>query len=81
MRTDDLLLIAAAHRMLADGTAKRLRVSSGLSQGQVGAACGPVTAAAVSRWELGERLPRTRPALLYARLLDRLAKAEREVAA
>lgn len=75
MRTNDVLLIAATARMLSDGTARRLRVENGLSQSQVAAVCG-VTHAAVSRWELGERLPRTRAALAYARLLDRLARVE-----
>jgi len=80
MQTNDLLLIAASTRMLGDGTARRLREQSGLSQTQVAAVCG-VTAAAVSRWELGERLPRTRAALLYARLLHRLAGDAVEVSA
>jgi DNA-binding transcriptional regulator YiaG len=72
MRGDDLVLIASAARMLADGTAKRIRETSGLSQAQIAAACG-VTHGAVSLWEAGERMPRTTAALRYARLLDRLA--------
>lgn len=80
MRQGDLILIATAARKLNDGSARKIRESAGLSQAQVGAACN-VTAAAVSRWELRERLPRTKAAIAYARLLERLTHTTRAEAA
>ena len=74
MRRDDLLLLAETRRMAKDGRARSVRTTAGLSQTEVGQAVG-VTAGAVSRWERGERLPRTDAAMRYARLLDALAKA------
>jgi transcriptional regulator with XRE-family HTH domain len=74
MRSDDLLLLAETRRMARDGRARNVRTTAGLSQSEVGQAVG-VTAAAVSRWERGERLPRSVAAIRYARLLHALTKA------
>lgn len=64
--------------MAKDGRARDVRMTAGLSQSEVGQAVG-VTAAAVSRWERGERLPRTDAAIRYARLLHALTKASHPV--
>jgi DNA-binding transcriptional regulator YiaG len=74
MTGDDLLLLARTRQMVRDGRARDVREGSDLSQHEVGQAVG-VTAAAVSRWECGQRLPRTGAALRYARLLEAIAKA------
>ena len=64
--------------MTKDGRARTVRTTAGLSQAEVGQTVG-VTAAAVSRWERGERLPQSYAAMRYARLLDALAKASDSV--
>lgn len=61
--------------MAKDGRARRIRAAADLSQHEIGSACG-VSTAAVSRWELGQRVPRTETGLRYAHLL---AGLEREV--
>lgn len=53
----DLLDLAVLRRMVADGTARRIRESAGLSVREVAAAVG-VAPSCVSRWERGERVPR-----------------------
>jgi transcriptional regulator with XRE-family HTH domain len=73
MTTDDALLLAKTRLMVREGRAQSVRQAAGLSQGEIGQVVG-VTAAAVSRWERGNRLPRSEAGLRYARLLDSLAK-------
>jgi transcriptional regulator with XRE-family HTH domain len=73
MTTDDALLLAKTRLMVREGRAQGVRQAAGLSQGEIGQVVG-VTAAAVSRWERGNRLPRSEAGLRYARLLDSLAK-------
>jgi transcriptional regulator with XRE-family HTH domain len=77
MHANEALLVARARRATQDGRARSVRVAAGLSQHEVGTAC-RVTAAAVSRWETGERLPRGDAAVRYARLLDRLGLRDTE---
>jgi transcriptional regulator with XRE-family HTH domain len=72
MNLSDLLLIAEARERAANGEARQLRTAAGLTQLQVGEACG-VTGTAVAHWEACARTPRGRPALRWARLLSELA--------
>jgi len=71
MKVAELIQLTRAHQMSLSGEAATLRTRAGLTQAQVGAACG-VSHAAVSRWESGGRLPRGKRAVRYARLLAAL---------
>jgi transcriptional regulator with XRE-family HTH domain len=73
MTNDDALLLAKTRQMVRERRAQAVRQAAGLSQHEVGQVVG-VTAAAVSRWERGNRLPQSVPALRYGRLLESLAK-------
>lgn len=77
MNSFDLEVLTAMLALVADGEAKRLRVSAGLSLAEVAAACG-VLPSTVWRWERGERRPRGRHGLAYARVLDRLTSMEEQ---
>lgn len=68
---EEAVLLVAMRRATLDGTALLLRQKAGLSQDDVGHACG-VTGAAVQRWETGARIPRGVAARHYARLLAEL---------
>lgn len=74
MNRREALTLARVRRQTEDGTARRIREDSGLSQAEVARVC-EVTPGAVARWEVGERAPRGRAALRYAKLLDELAAA------
>lgn len=74
MRRSDALLLSEARRAARDGSAKRLRIAAGMTQAEEAAVCG-VTAATVSRWESGDRVPRGTAALRWARLLVDLRKS------
>lgn len=71
---DRLLARARARRsQAADPALGRLvRVRAGLSQEELAALVG-VGRSAVSRWETGERTPRSEALLRYRALLERLA--------
>lgn len=71
----ELLLLAWVRDACATGEALRVRVDSGLSQGEI-AAVVPATVPSISRWENGERVPRGDAALAYARVLKRLRRAK-----
>lgn len=71
MNANDAVLLAEARKALVDGRARTVREEAGLTQAEVGRACG-VTSQAVHRWESGGRQPRGEFALRYARLLARL---------
>lgn len=58
-------------RLAGSGAARSRRRRSGLSLAEVGRVVG-ASAAAVSRWERGQRRPTGAAALAYARLLKRL---------
>jgi transcriptional regulator with XRE-family HTH domain len=80
MNTKEALLVARARRAVQDGRARSVREAAGLSQHEVGAVV-RVTAAAVSRWESGVRLPRGEAAIRYAKFLDRLGLGDTEAQA
>lgn len=69
---DELLAIARARAMCADGTARAVRRAARLTLREVAAAVGAASAATVYRWEKGERSPRGALALRYALLLEEL---------
>lgn len=69
--TDRAVTLALLRRLVADGTAKRLREQAQLSLADVGRACG-TDAATVWHWEHGRR-PRATVALRYAELIGQLA--------
>jgi transcriptional regulator with XRE-family HTH domain len=73
----ELDLIVATRRALADGSAKQRRQAARLSQTEMAARC-EVGQPAVSGWENNHRTPRTHHALAYGRAL---AAAERKAAA
>ena len=72
----DLALITEMRRALADGTAKRRRIASGIRQVEMAAVL-HVVQSTVSQWETGKRTPDTTCALAYGRAL---AAAERQAA-
>lgn len=71
MQTQTLVDLAEVRAAAKDGRARRARIEAGLTQAEVGAACG-VSHAAISRWESGQRVPRGPAAKRYARLLGAL---------
>jgi DNA-binding transcriptional regulator YiaG len=81
MRKSDVLALASLRRRLVDepGWARGLRVDAGLTQSEVGSACG-VKGETVCRWEIGDRRPQGLPALRYARLLAELEDAQARTA-
>jgi transcriptional regulator with XRE-family HTH domain len=74
-------MITAAERLqtlrerTVSGQAREIREAARLTQSDIARSVG-VHFSTLSRWESGARLPRGQPALRYAALLDRLAKAE-----
>lgn len=68
---DNAVALALLRRLVADGTAKRLREEAHLSLADVGRACG-TDAATVWHWERGRR-PSAALAMRYADLLGELA--------
>lgn len=67
----DVLELARVRDAAVSGRAAELRIGARLTQGEIARAIG-VSAAAVSRWESGERLPRGDAASRYAALLGAL---------
>jgi DNA-binding transcriptional regulator YiaG len=57
------------------GEARAIRESAQLALSDIGQSIG-ADPSSVGRWERGERLPRGVVALRYARLLERLARAQ-----
>jgi DNA-binding transcriptional regulator YiaG len=72
MNLSEMLSMAQARDWATSGRARQIRISTGLTQQQVGDHCG-VTGTAVAHWEAAERTPRGRPGLRWARLLTELA--------
>jgi len=69
--TRTLNLLIEVRDAARTGRAKDLRRQSGLAQAELGDFCG-VSAATISRWENGSRVPRGEAALRYARALLQL---------
>jgi DNA-binding transcriptional regulator YiaG len=68
MTNAHLALLVAAREAVTNGRGVAIRRAAGLSQGELARAAG-VSAASVSRWEAGVRLPTGEAALKYARIL------------
>ena len=66
--SDDLGLISWTRSRCRDGTARIIRQHAGLSLAEAGSFLG-VSLSTVSKWETGDRLPRTPLALSYGRFL------------
>lgn len=71
----DLLRLADVREAAESGEARRLRLAASLSLAEVARALG-VSVPTVSRWETGERRPRGKAAIRYARLLEALGTRE-----
>jgi DNA-binding transcriptional regulator YiaG len=73
--TPNLVRLADVREAARSGEARRLRLSAGLSLGEVAREI-RVAVPTVLRWETGERRPRGKAALRYGRLLEQLAERE-----
>jgi DNA-binding transcriptional regulator YiaG len=65
--------LARARRLAANGTAKRIRLDSGISQAEMARDVG-ASQATISRWEGRSRVPTGDAALLWLALLDELER-------
>ena len=75
---DDLSTLRRARCAAKDGRARALRIQAALTQHEVAGMCG-VSAATVSRWETGLRVPRGLAALRWARLVAVLGEEADDV--
>ena len=71
MQSTEPITLALARTLIADGRARDIRRTHGLSLAEVAAGLG-VSPAIVSAWERGERKPRRPNALAYAEILAEL---------
>ena len=69
--------ITELNKLIASGEARKLRLAAGMSLENVGSDVG-VTAAAVFRWESGERRPRGRNVIAYHQCLVTIRDSLRE---
>jgi len=76
VKTSDLNALLTARAAAADGRARALRLTNGMSQAEIAAWC-QVSPGAISLWEGGRRVPRGTPAIRYGLLLQRLAQTVR----
>jgi transcriptional regulator with XRE-family HTH domain len=74
MDIQSIALVSEARKAAMSGRASELRREAQLSQAEVARAVG-VTAAAVSRWESGQRSPSGDLAVRYAELLRVIERA------
>ena len=65
---EDLKSLSAARRWAKNGTARKVRELSELTQGEIAEACG-VDQSTVALWETGRRTPAGDAARMYARVL------------
>lgn len=70
---DGVLVLALMRRLLADGSAKQLRVDAHLSLADVARAVGTAPSTIWRYENLVERMPRGEVAMRYARFLAQLA--------
>jgi DNA-binding transcriptional regulator YiaG len=68
LTSDDLRLIVWTRFRCRDGTARIIRQHAGLSLAEAGSFLG-VSLSTVSKWETGDRQPRTEFAIAYGRFL------------
>ena len=73
--TFDVASLAKVRWMARTGRARRIREAAAVTQSELGAAVG-VTAACVSRWERGQRVPRGSAAVDYLAQLELLRHSE-----
>ena len=72
----DVVLRSEGRHAVSSGRLRRVRTAANLSQVELGRALG-ITAAAVQRWEAGERMPRGASAERLALLLRELEQYTR----
>ncbi len=73
--SNDLVALTQLRALFRSGTARAVRVTAGLSVGEVARAVG-ASKATIHRWERRERIPRLGPAALrYGQLLRDLVEA------
>lgn len=73
MNSKDVLALATARNLCANGQAKQLRIANRLSLQNIADAVGSVPSC-VWRWERGERAPQGAAAVAYGNLLRDLQK-------
>jgi DNA-binding XRE family transcriptional regulator len=73
MNSRDLLAISRARALVASGEARRIREAAHLTQDEIGKTIG-ASKVTVSSYETGRRVPVSRIALRYARVLDELSR-------
>ncbi len=71
----DLTALARVRALARTGVARQIRRDAAISQSELGSTVG-VTAACISRWESGKRVPRGRDAFNYLSQLDLLRGSE-----
>lgn len=79
MQMKEAARLVRARADAASGHARTVRLAAGLTQAEVASTVG-VERATVALWEQGRRVPRGRPALKYAELLERLEAVASNVA-
>lgn len=76
MTTGDAVKVARLRERILSGEAQRVRENAHLSRGDIAREL-EVDPSAVTRYELGQRLPRAGVALRYSALLDGLEVAKK----
>ena len=71
MTPDEVVRIARCREVSANGRARSIRETARLSLAELAEACG-VDEGTLSRWERGQRKPRSAVALRYLAVLDAL---------
>jgi transcriptional regulator with XRE-family HTH domain len=71
----NLVRLANVRDACRSGAARMIRISAGLSLSEVSREVGAAIST-IYRWETGERIPRGKAAIRYARLLEELAERQ-----
>jgi transcriptional regulator with XRE-family HTH domain len=74
MQTTEMQLLIEGRRAAQSGRGARVREAAGISQTELAELAG-VSAAAISRWEAGHRIPTGPSAIAYARALRQVTEA------